>query len=415
MVLNRRQSPGGAFVTLCLFIGIAPAETAIGQELQSIAPLLDAPEALFVPTELTVGGASVEIGATTRLEYDSNIYAQAYDEIDDLKLLFQPFINVTRPGGTVEIDAHAEGDFRKYFNHDSESAAGGEVRAGVHWTPSETDKFSLLGGWQHAIEDRGEPEGRTVVSLGPREIDIADADLRYAHQGARFGFSVRGTTARYRYSQAIDSNRDLDNYAFVGRLSYRLSPLMNGFAEGFVTKRDFVTRPLPGEFDRDSKTYGGRLGVTIDPGGKLRGEAAAGMFRLDPKDSRIKARSGVSAQVGLVYLLSPRTAFTLDAFTGDVATYQSGAQSRADTRVRIGVQQEIRHNLHAQAALVYRRSTYYGTAPSQTTYGATGEISYTLNRRMMLAVTTRYAKRTSGEPLERFERVRAGLELKIHY
>ncbi len=106
---------------------------------------------------------------------------------------------------------------------------------------------------------------------------------------------------------------------------------------------------------------------------------------------------------------------TLDGFIGNVATYRTGAQSREDTRIRLGVQQEVRHNLRLQASAIYRRSRYYGTGVTDDIYGGTFEAEYALNRRAALALVTRYAKRDSTAPLSEFSRLRVGLELRGHY
>lgn len=399
-------------VTASFLLPIAPAAA---QDMPQAAPILEAPADIFLPTPLVIAGAQVEIGTNARLEYDSNIYAKAFGTKDDFKILVRPFINATHDGGTVQLTARAAGDFRRFFKYSKENANGGEVRGGINWVPSATDKVTFGGGWQHVIEERGEPEGRVITSIGPRQLNHVDTSLLYAHQGSRLGFSLRGTFDRYRYTQMVDERRNLDNYAIVGRVGSRITPLMNVFVEGFATKRDFAFGSAIAEFDRDSTTYGARAGIGIDPGGTLRGEAAAGIYRFDPKDLRIGRRNGLSAQASLVFQPRARTAFTLDAYTGNVATYSTGSQTRTDTRVTFGIQQEVRHDLRWQAGAVFRRSRFYGTGLSQNLYGGTGQIEYAVNRRIILAITGRFAKRTSDDPIEDFERFRGGLELKIHY
>lgn len=411
----RGLASGGAAAALVLSAGALPVTVARAQDLQSPTSAVDAPEALFVPTPLTFSGATVEIGGTARLEYDSNIYAQAFDEKDDFKLLLRPYIDLIRKGSALELTARAEGDFRKYFKYDTEDAAGGKVEAGLNWTPSATDRLAAGASWQRFIEDRGEPEGNTDPRLGPRKSNILDGDLSYTHQGARMGFAVRGSASRFRYVRAIDKNRDLDTYGLLGRVMMRVSPLMNGFVEGFASKRDYRLVPLAGEANRDSHTYGARAGVAIDPGGTIRGEAAVGVYRFDPKDSRIDARTRLSAQIGLVYAPRPRTAITLDGFIGNVATFRAGVQSREDMRFRLGVNQEIRHNLRGEVGLVYRRSKYFGTGQTERLYGVTGELEYAVNRRIAVAANARWSKRNSSDPLDEFDRTRVGLELRIHY
>jgi hypothetical protein len=411
----RERIAAPAALMLALAGSMLPSTAAFAQDLQSGETFLDVPPALFVATPLKVGSATVTIGANARLEYDSNIYAQASNEKDDFKLLLRPYVQLVRSGGTLELNARAVGDFRRNFKYGSENAEGGEIAAGANWALSAADKIAAAASWQRIIEDRGEPEGRTGPALGPRKINVLDGDLSYTHQGARIGFMVRGTASRFRYPSALDENRDLDNYGALGRVLVRVSPLMNGFVEGFVSKRDYRLGATAIEPDRDSNTYGGRVGASIDPGGLIQGEVAVGVYRFDPKDPLIQARTRLSAQVGLTYSPQPRTAITLDGFVGNVATYRTGVQSREDMRFRLGVQQEIRHNLRGEVGLVYRRSKYFGTSDVDKIYGVTGDLEYALNRRVGLAVNARFSKRSSTDPLDDFERVRAGLELRVHY
>ena len=400
---------------ILMLSGVAPGSVALAQEIPEATPVLDLPPDVFQPTELPFGGGELEIGGTGRVEYDDNIYAKAFDEVGDTKFILRPYVALKYTRSTLDVSLKAEGNFRKYVNHDTESASGGQLRTRLAFSPSAADQIVLLSGWLRGIEDRGEPEGRTAPSLGPRKFDLADADLSYSHEGARLGVTLRGTAAVYRYTDPIDRNRDLRSYGLIARGKYRVTPQIDGFVEGFVNKRDFA--PTVGEngLDRDSNTYGVRVGAAIDPGGPISGEIAAGIYHFDPVDSRLDARTGPSVQASVIYRPAPRTAFTLDAFMGNVATYQAGARSREDTRVRLGLQQEIRHNLRAQAGLIYRRSRFFGSGEAQNIYGATAELEYLVNRRLILAGDVRYTRRDSTDPLSEFSRFRGAITLKFHY
>lgn len=389
---------------------------AVGaQEIPESTPVLNLPAEVFAPTELPFGGGKLEIGGTARIEYDSNIFAQAYGEDADTKLILRPYVALKHSGSVLDVSVRAEGNFRKYLKNDTESASGGQVRTRLGWAPSLANQVILLSGWQRGIEDRGEPEARTAPSLGPRKFDAFDTDLSYDHQGARLGFTLRGTAALFRYTDPVDRNRNLESYAVIARGRYRVSPLINGFVEGFVNKRDFA--PTVGEsgLDRDSNTFGARLGAAIDPGGTIRGEIALGVYHFDPVDARLDSRTGPSAQASIIFQPLPRTAFTLDAFIGNVATYQAGARSREDIRLRVGIQQEIRHNLRAQAGLIYRRSRFFGSGQVQDIYGGTAELEYLVNRRLIIAGDIRYTRRNSTDPLDEFSRFRGAITLKFHY
>ena len=385
------------------------------QDMESNTPLSDTPEALFAPTPLKLGSATVTVGGSARIEYDSNIYAVAYGEKDDFRLQFRPYIDLLRKGSSLELTARAEGDIRKYFQYTKEDAVGGRVAGGLNWTPSAADRLNAAASFQHIIEDRGEPEGNTLPSVGPRELNLLDGDFSFSHQGSRIGFLLKATGARMRYTRAVDEERDLDAMGGLARVMLRVSPLMSAFIEGLAAKRDFRLAPPPGQFNQDSATYGSRVGIAIDPGGTLRGDAAVGVYRLDPKDGRISTQTRLSMQIGLTYAPRPRTAITLDGFIGNVATYRTGVQSREDMRFRLGVIQEIRHNLRGQIGILYRRSKYFGTPITDNLYGLTSELEYAVNRRIGVAATARFSKRDSKDPLDEFDRVRGGLELRFHY
>lgn len=395
--------------------GMLSVPAASAQEIPEATPVLNLPAEVFAPTELPFGGGKLEIGGTARIEYDSNIFAQAYGEDADTKLILRPYVALKHSGSVLDVSVRAEGNFRKYLKNDTESASGGQVRTRLGWSPSLANQVILLSGWQRGIEDRGEPEARTAPSLGPRKFDAFDTDLSYDYQGARLGFTLRGTAALFRYTDPVDRNRNLESYAVIARGKYRVSPLINGFVEGFVNKRDFA--PTVGEngLDRDSNTFGARVGAAIDPGGTIRGEIALGVYHFDPVDARLGSRTGPSAQANLIFQPLPRTAFTLDAFIGNVATYQAGARSREDIRLRAGLQQEIRHNLRAQAGVIYRRSRFFGSGQVQDIYGGTAELEYLVNRRLIVAGDIRYTRRNSTDPLDAFSRFRGAITLKFHY
>ncbi|WP_254657265.1 hypothetical protein [Sphingobium fuliginis] len=55
---------------------MAALPDAQAQDMDASDPLQGEPAALFEPTPLALGSATVRIGGSARLEYDSNIYAQ---------------------------------------------------------------------------------------------------------------------------------------------------------------------------------------------------------------------------------------------------------------------------------------------------------------------------------------------------
>src|SRR3546814_4141930 len=91
----------------------------------------------------------------------------------------------------------------------------------------------------------------------------------------------------------------------------------------------------------------------------------------------------------------------------------TGALARTDTRIGIGVQQEVRHNLLFNAGLSWRQTDYRGTSDqTQRIWGGNVEAEYLLNRHLSIAAMGWYKHRNSDAPDEDYERFRAGLELR---
>src|SRR3546814_10963273 len=147
------RASGGA-AALLLMTALPDAHA---QDMDASEPLQGEPAALFEPTPLSLGSATVRIGGSARLEYDSNIYAQAFGEKDDFRLQFRPYVDLLRKGGALELTARAEGDFRTYFQYEKEDAAGGRLPAGLNWIPSPPDRHSLHAGAHNHTQTRHAP------------------------------------------------------------------------------------------------------------------------------------------------------------------------------------------------------------------------------------------------------------------
>src|SRR3546814_12135427 len=95
------RASGGA-AALLLMTALPDAHA---QDMDASEPLQGEPAALFEPTPLSLGSATVRIGGSARLEYDSNIYAQAFGEKDDFRLQFRDGKSVvTGKSVSVRVD-----------------------------------------------------------------------------------------------------------------------------------------------------------------------------------------------------------------------------------------------------------------------------------------------------------------------
>lgn len=403
------------FIPLCSCVMLANiAFPAAAQQLDRATPLLETPEE-YEAKAVQLGRISAYVGADVRLEYDSNIYALPSGEIDDERLTISPWLNLQMSDDKFELAAQARGVVRRYFKNERENSEGLNTSVGGVFRLSGADSITANAGWTRLVEDRGDPESRIGVGTPPRRYDQWQGDLGYTHRGARFTVGVKGSALKHNALASVDAERDFDQYSGSARIGYRLSGMMDVFGEGFYTARKFRLPVDASGTNRDSKTYGARAGVSFEPGGLVRGELGVGVFRFNPDDARFDSRTGLSVSAGLVYTPSPRWAVTLDGFRGDVATVRAGAQSRTDTRFRLGVQNEIYHNLRWQASVLYRRSNFIGTSQHERTIAGVAELEYLLNRNISFALTGRVASRESSRAFDDFDRTIVGAEIRLQY
>src|SRR3546814_18921796 len=102
-----------------------------------------------------------------------------------------------------------------------------------------------------------------------------------------------------------------------------------------------------------------------DIGTKWRGEIGVGLFRTNSDDPTLRSFSGFAANGKITWSPDERTAITADVFRGDVATVQSGAGGRIDTRIGLRRDPEIPHNTLMSVRGGERRTSSRGGAAAQ--------------------------------------------------
>lgn len=397
-----------------LSFALLASAPAVGQELDRATPLIEAPKE-YSATPIRIGSAALNLGVDVRGAYVDNVYAVPENRIGDFRLTVYPWTSLALDNGRFRLAARAQAAVRRYAELKTENSVAGSFTVDGQWRLTPAGTLSFSSAIARAVEDRGAPEALKNPAVPPRKSNVLTGGLGYRHLGSRFVLSTRVGTMRNNALRSIDRERDFTQWSLQARAGLRVSGTYQLFSEGFLTRRNFDVATDRSGINRDSRTTGGRVGIEIDPGGLVRGEAAIGLFRFNPDDPSLKSRTGLSGSASLIYQPRERLAFTLDAFSGDVATVRSGAQARTDTSLRFGIQQEIYHNLRWQAGLVYLRTKYIGNPANERTLGGVAEVEYLVNRRVALALQGSYSKRNSTDPLDEFRRNSVGLELRIQY
>src|SRR3546814_8433728 len=85
--------------------------------------------------------------------------------------------------------------------------------------------MSTLGGglgFERQVEDRGDPESRTLTDIGPRRLNDFSGNAFYRLTEARLGVQASGEVHKLNYLRSLDDERDYTSYRGALRGFYRM-------------------------------------------------------------------------------------------------------------------------------------------------------------------------------------------------
>lgn len=368
----------------------------------------------YRPIGVRVGEAILYPSLDVGLQHDSNIYAEPENEKDDRIFYVVPRVAAELDRGALKFRGLGQLHARRFLDYGSENSTAGILEGDVRFSPREGQTFRGALGYRRVVEDRGDPEANDNAPDRPRRINMYRGELGYRRESGVWLLGLNGVATKFDHLASRDVFRDhlsLSAQASAGR---QVGGLSFATVTAFVNRRNFDREFDLLGFQRDATTFGARAGLQINPGGIFEGGASLGLFRFNADDARTDDYMGVSAAADLIYRPTQRTAILLDAFRGNVATYRAGAVARTDTRLRVSVQQEIRHNFFARGAAFAHQAKFRGSGLKENTLGVDGELEYLLTRYLSVAPRVRYSTREADRRIDEFDRFRASLELRFH-
>lgn len=392
----------------------APA-TLSAQSLPPVAPALPRadPEYQVEPRRLGLIDVSFDLASTAYV--DSNVFATPDDEVTDVVFEVAPFVRASTRSGAFTAQLEAGANFRRFADRTTQDTDAASILGSLVYSPRQGETISLTGGWQRTIEDRGDPEARLSLDLGPREIDISTVSADYRNAGGQVLYDIHAEMTRFDARDNIDDDRDFRIVGGSASIGVKAQGRLYLTASAFGTRRDFRLDVAPTGIDNDATIYGARAGVEILPGGPIEGRFSAGVFRNEPDDPLLEDRTGLSLDGFLTVRPTRRMALIFQASNGDVATFRGGAAGRTDTIARVTWQHEIRHNLYSSASIGYRRSDFEGASVREETIIAGAELEYVVARKLSLFTDLSFGSRTSDLAREEFDRFRGGLGVRFRF
>lgn len=396
-------------------VAILPPGAALAQEIGSTAPRVFADDAEYASRAKEYGNFRLIAGGEARIAFDDNVFAEPVGGASDAVMRVSPYAEISHDGGQLSLRLRGSLDIRRYASETSENSEAASVQLQTGLALGQGQELSSQASWDRTVEDRGDPEARSQLLLGPRRFDIFTGGLAYRRTSTRFLVNLEANAQKVDARDTIDADRDYTSY--FGQAGFGLRPggPFYVIVSGFANRREFRLEEIVPGVDRDSTTYGGRLGMQFADGGVFEGRIAAGVFKFDPDASAQNTRTGFSLDGSVTYRPRRRTAVSLELFKGDVASFRGGASARTDTRIGLRLEQEMRHNFLGRITGGYQRSDFFGSGQQERTWRWGGEVEYVVRRNASLVASMQFSTRDSDIALEEFERFSAGVGVRFRF
>lgn len=287
-----------------------------------------------------------------------------------------------------QLSIEADGLYQRNIGGTGETEPRARLDADLRLDLSDDTIANLTAGYEFERESSTDPnavDGASVQSgvhaytAGARVT--RDFGLIRGTIGADVERTIYGSAKLADGSSLSLSDRNNTRGTLTGRIGYELSPALIPYLEASVGRSFYDEKRDSLGYERSATTLGGRTGVEIDMGEKLRGDLGIGYKRATFDDARLAAL-GALALDGTVQW-SPQRGTELRLGLGteiepSTAAGQSGYVSYAAT---VGLTHELRDNLVARLSAAYTLRDFKSAGSrNQDIYTAGAGLTWNINR-----------------------------------
>ncbi len=242
-------------------------------------------------------------------------------------------------------------------------------------------------------------------------VNAFGASAEIARSGGKVDFSLRGSADRTLYDVATttggglldQADRDNTLYQATARAGYGVSEAMRPFVQAAIGRRIHdLTVDRNGE-KRDSTRYDLQVGLAVDLGEKLRGEASVGYLAEVFDDSGLRTLATPSFNANLVWSPERETQVTFTAATSLSGSTTAGESGSSVQDIGVEVERHIRERLTGHADAGLQIETFDATGDRDFTWTAGAGLKYWINRFMGVTADVGYERLDSSDPASSYE------------
>lgn len=215
-------------------------------------------------------------------------------------------------------------------------------------------------------------------------------------------------------SKLLLSDRDYTEGTVTGRIGYELSPALIPYLEASVGRSFYDEKQDSLGYERSATTLGGRAGVEVDLGEKLRGDLGLGYKRAAFEDSRLAALKALTIDGSVLWSPQRGTDLRLGLRTELEPSTAAGQSGYVNYGATADLTHELRENLVARLSGAYTwRNFPEGSSTDQNIYLVGAGLTWDINRWLALTGDVSYElTRQSGAQDTGVTRAGIGLVLR---
>jgi len=351
---------------------------------------------------------SIEMGE----RYDSNIYAQRDDKVDDYITLVQPeLLFATNGTGGAGASLRAFGNLQYHANETSEDAKDYGVEGHALTSPQRRLQFIGDASFAHQTQDRSDPEEQADRPRTRLDRYDGRAQVNFRSGQMRFGLSAEGR--RLDFLQGFNDDRDRKEMILRGEVALTRSPTQEIYLSPQWTHVDYDDALDRFGFDRDRDEWTGHAGMKIDLDGIVTGTVEAGATRLQYDDPSFHDHTIATALLDIDWNVTRLTTINLTAERTPLATIQAGSSVRVDSNATLSVAHELRRWLIVELHGGLEHWDFEDIDRSDNVKKAGASLSWIINRTAKVVVQYDYLDRNSDIDLADFSRHQAMIGLTL--
>lgn len=345
----------------------------------------------YEPTGIRVGTFILRPSITQNLGYEKNKTGATATSRTYSQTGFRG--SLTSDWSRHQLTIDAEGIYQRNLSGTGETEPRLRLDADLRLDLSDETIANITAGYDFERESSSDPNavnGASVQSgvstyTGGARV-TRDFGLIRGTIGAEIERRTYGSATLSNGSKLILSDRNYTEGTLTGRVGYELSPALIPYIEASIGRSIYDEKVDSLGYERSASMLGGRAGVEVDLGEKLRGDLGLGYRRASFDDSRLAALKALTIDGSVLWSPQRGTDLRLGLVTDLNPSTAAGASGYASYAATADLTHELRDNLVARLSGAYTLRDFQtaGTA-NQSIYLAGAGLTWNINR--FLAMT----------------------------